>query len=135
MNPPENEYIELIKDFIAYGLWMRPLIHACHLDTNSYSRHIALETYYEEVDDLVDEIAEVSKGRYSIDLFQGIAGIPMKFTYERDSGAVEIIRRFDDFCQKLMDSADGVNDAWLSNLLQAVQALNGRTIYKLNYLH
>ena len=42
----------------------RTLAHIAHLDTTSYAQHKALDTFYNEILNLTDELAETSFGLY-----------------------------------------------------------------------
>jgi len=131
----DEEYQELLRDYIAYALWMRPLIHQMHFDTQSYSQHMALNEYYDGIDDLIDEIAECSMGAYNIDLLENISGRSMKFTYQRSSNAVSLIKEFNNYCSRVRQAAKEKDEGWLQNLIEGVQGFNHRIIYKLIKLH
>jgi hypothetical protein len=54
-----NEYIGLL-------LQSRTQTHIFHLQTKSYAKHVALQSYYEDIVDLIDDIVEAYQSSYDI---------------------------------------------------------------------
>ena len=50
-------------DFIGMLFLARDVAHSVHLNTRSYSKHMALNTFYESIVDLADGFAETYQGR------------------------------------------------------------------------
>lgn len=61
----EMEQMET-SEFIAMLLHSATVTHLMHFKTDSYSEHMALGQYYEEVVDLVDSLAESIQGKYGV---------------------------------------------------------------------
>jgi hypothetical protein len=101
--------------------------HILHLTTTSYSEHKALEAFYTEVGDLVDEFVEAFQGKYGLlHDFTTDYSIPTTaldyLTYLKDE--VESLRRMPRFPQ----------DSELQNTVDEIAQLIDSTIYKLRFL-
>jgi len=113
------------------GALMMELMHArtnahlLHLKTRSYSAHMALGSFYDEIVDLIDSLAEAYQGRY------GIINYPdVPFKQEADAiMMLKTLRRYID------DNRIGmVPDSELQNILDEIVALMDSTLYKLEFL-
>lgn len=101
--------------------------HILHLTTSSYSEHKALETYYTEIGDLVDDFIEAFQGKY---------GLLTKFTtnYELPNSALEYMRYLSKEVETLR-VADGFPvDSELQNITDEIAQLIDSTIYKIRFL-
>ena len=101
--------------------------HILHLTTTSYSEHKALETFYTEIGDLVDQFVEAFQGKYGLlHDFTNDYALPTNaleyLTYLKDE--VEGVRRMPRFPQ----------DSELQNITDEVAQLIDSTIYKLRFL-
>ena len=54
-----NEFLGLL--FLA-----RDVAHSVHLNTRSYSKHVALNIFYERIVGVADDFAEAYQGRYGL---------------------------------------------------------------------
>ena len=99
--------------------------HVQHLRTRSYAAHQALGSYYSDVLDKADSLAEAYQGRY------GIIDFPsLPFKMESDSTMMlKGLRRYIDDNRMKM-----VQDSELQNILDEVVALIDSTLYKLEFL-
>ena len=101
--------------------------HILHLTTRSYAEHKALEDYYTEVGDRVDEFIEAFQGKYGLlhDFIADYAlpGQPIEYlTYLKDE--VATLRRSEKFPQ----------DSELQNSVDEIAQLIDSTLYKLRFL-
>jgi hypothetical protein len=101
--------------------------HILHLTTTSYSEHKALESFYTEVGDLVDDFVEAFQGKYGLlhDFTTDyvLPTMPLEYlTYLKDE--VESLRRMPRFPQ----------DSELQNTVDEIAQLIDSTIYKLRFL-
>lgn len=55
---------QLVGTFISTLLHSATLTHLMHFKTTSYSQHVALNTYYDEIPELVDSLVESIQGAY-----------------------------------------------------------------------
>lgn len=104
---------------------VRTNAHLLHLKTRSYAAHMALGSFYDELVDLIDSLAEAYQGRY------GIINYPdVPFKQEADAiMMLKTIRRYID------DNRIGmVPDSELQNILDEIVALVDSTLYKLEFL-
>lgn len=111
-------------DFVLALMNARTVAHILHLQTGSYSQHMALAAFYEGIVPLVDSFAEVHQGRYG----------PIKFS----AASFKLERVPVD----LMISVAAMLDAAraecklpaLQNIIDEMVALTASTTYKLKNL-
>jgi hypothetical protein len=117
-----------IGQLIAILFLSRELAHREHLRTKSYSQHVALNTFYDEVVDRADAIAEAYQGRYGI-----IDKIPL---LDNDmAGSIDmVLEKQLDAVEKLRYTAVEKSDTTIQNLIDEAVALYLSTLYKLRYL-
>ena len=106
----------------------RNVAHSVHLNTRSYSKHKALQKFYENIIDRADTFAEAYQGRHG--LIGPIALMSAKKTenvvafLEDQLAELEAMRY--DVCDK--------TDAPLQNLIDGIIELYLSTLYKLKFL-
>jgi hypothetical protein len=102
--------------------------HILHFQSLSYSQHMALGAYYDEVSDLIDGFVEAFQGKYGLLTnykadYQLPATEPVAYlTYLKDE--VETLRRMQGFPQ----------DSELQNEVDTIANLINSTLYKLRFL-
>ena len=102
--------------------------HILHFQSLSYSQHMALGAYYDEVSDLVDGFVEAFQGKYGLlTKYQSDYQLPDNnpvtyLTYLKDE--VAILRRASGFPQ----------DSELQNEVDTIANLINSTLYKLRFL-
>lgn len=101
--------------------------HILHLTTKSYAEHKALEDYYTEVGDLVDDFIEAFQGKYGLlhdfTADYALPGQPVAYlTYLKDE--VATLRRSEKFPQ----------NSELQNSVDEIAQLIDSTLYKLRFL-
>jgi hypothetical protein len=116
------------EKFIGMLFLARDVTHSVHLNTRSYSKHKALQKFYENIIDRADTFAEAYQGRYG--LIGPIALMSAKKTenvvafLEDQLAELEAMRY--DVCDK--------TDAPLQNLIDGIIELYLSTLYKLRFL-
>jgi hypothetical protein len=117
-----------IGQLIAILFLSRELAHREHLRTKSYSQHVALNTFYDEVIDRADAIAEAYQGRYGI-----IDKIPL---LDNDmAGSIDmVLEKQLDAVEKLRYTAVEKSDTTIQNLIDEAVGLYLSTLYKLRNL-
>jgi len=106
----------------------RNVAHSVHLNTRSYSKHMALNTFYDNVIDVADAFAEAYQGRNGL---IGPIAIPAAkkttniIEFLQDQLA-EIEKGRYDVCDK--------SDSTLQQLIDNIVELYLTSIYKLKYL-
>ena len=102
--------------------------HILHFQSLSYSQHMALGAYYDEVSDLVDGFVEAFQGKYGLlTKYQANYQLPdnnpvVYLTYLKDE--VATLRRMPEFPQ----------DSELQNEVDTIANLINSTLYKLRFL-
>lgn len=100
--------------------------HVYHLQTRSFSRHKALETFYEKIGDLLDNYIETFQGKYGIlDKYRGID------IDNNSENCIEYLQGLQNINNK---TKLGQFDSDLNNLKDEINELINRTIYKLQNL-
>jgi uncharacterized protein YgfB (UPF0149 family) len=106
----------------------RNVAHSVHLNTRSYSKHVALNTFYDEIIDRADAFAEAYQGRHGL---IGPIAIPAA---KKTTNIVEFLQdqlaeiekgRYD-VCEK--------TDSTLQQLIDNIIELYLSTLYKLKFL-
>jgi hypothetical protein len=116
------------EKFIGMLFLARDVTHSVHLNTRSYSKHKALQKFYNNIIDRADTFAEAYQGRRG--LIGPIALMSAKKTenvvafLEDQLAELEAIRY--EVCDK--------DDAPLQNLIDGIIELYLSTLYKLKFL-
>jgi hypothetical protein len=106
----------------------RNVAHSVHLNTRSYSKHVALNTFYDEVVDVADKFAEAYQGRHGL---IGPIAIPAA---KKTTNIIEFLQdqlgeiekgRYD-VCEK--------TDTPIQNIIDEIVGLYLSTLYKLRFL-
>lgn len=101
--------------------------HVLHLKTKSYSTHMALESFYEDIVGIADSIAETYQGDYGqIDSYPS--------TYTPVSDPIKMVEDFDAWIEENRYDCCSKEDTPIQNLIDELQALAKKTTYKLKVL-
>lgn len=121
-----------VSKFISKLLESREMAQVYHWtvkgDMGSHAAHLALEAYYSDVIEHIDEIVEVYQGQYG--LIEGYDQIATDDTKSKEK--LEYFKEVVDFV-KSERTCIKAEDTHLHNLVDEVVALLYRTIYKLTY--
>jgi hypothetical protein len=120
--------MEPVAKFISTLLASRTQAHIFHLQTTSYSAHKALQTYYEDIVDLIDSYVEGYQGKYEI--LKGFTN-----TTQIIEGEERIVNYFvgvSTFIDKIRTELP--QDGALNNIVDEISALTASTLYKLRFL-
>jgi DNA-binding ferritin-like protein len=116
------------SDFVGILFLARDVTHSVHLNTRSYSKHKALQKFYENIIDLADSFAEAYQGRHNL-----IGPISL-MSAKKTSNVIEFLEgqlaeiegaRYD-VCDKA--------DTSLQQLIDNIIELYLSTLYKLRFL-
>ena len=111
----------------------REMAHIYHLQVNgeegSHASHAALNTYYEDILELIDTLIETYSGQYGI--VDGYDIIDTNSTRTKDKVAY-----FEDLVEFIKYSRKSISaeDTHLQNIIDEVVALIYRTLYKLKFM-
>ena len=134
----ENEKVEVtegsddVSKFISKLLESREMAQVYHWtvkgDMGSHAAHLALEVYYTEVIEFIDDIVEIYQGQYG--LIEGYDIIDTTDSKSKDKldyfkEAVEFVKS-ERTCIK-------AEDTHIHNIIDELIALQYKTIYKLTY--
>jgi len=116
------------EEMVSKLLHSRTQSHVFHLQTKSYAEHKALQDYYEDVVDLIDEITESYQGKYGI--IEGYKSYDI-VKYQNNS---QIIKYFQDLENDVEKLRETIKESYLQSEIDNVTKLINSTIYKLKYL-
>lgn len=111
----------------------REMAHIYHLQVNgeegSHASHVALNTYYEDILELIDTLIETYSGQYGI--VDGYDIIDTNSTRTKDKVAY-----FEDLVEfvKYARKAISAEDTHLQNVIDEIVGLIYRTLYKLKFM-
>jgi len=114
--------------FIGALFLARDVAHSVHLNTRSYAKHMALNTFYDEIVDLADKFAEAYQGKY------GLMGPVALMTAKKTTNVVAFL---EDQVAELEGMRYKVVDKEctpLQNIIDEIFGLYYSTLYKLKFL-
>lgn len=114
-----------VKGLIQKMFEARQVAHNEHLNSRSYSEHVALQDFYEGLLGLVDEFAETYQGQHGL-----VGSIPVEIS------AVEDVVPYLEDCARILTAGRETlkKDAHLQNIVDEMVSLTYKTIYKLKFL-
>ena len=114
-----------IKSLVQKLFESRQVAHNCHLQTNSYAEHKALQKYYDEILNFIYLFVECYQGQYGI----------LKDYEKIDVSVVKDIATYLEDCVKIFIlGRDSIKDSHLKNVMDEVITLSYQTLYKIKYL-
>jgi hypothetical protein len=109
-----------MEEIIGLLFYARTVTHIEHLKTKSYSKHVALNTFYDEIIDLADKLAEAYQGDRgllgSIPQYAKIPDYAIDVFLEKQLDTIEELRKQDNYRSALQNIIDEVVDLYLSTL-------------------
>lgn len=115
-------------DFVGVLFLARDVAHSVHLNTRSFSKHMALNSFYDEVIELADKFAEAYQGRH------GLIGPISLLTSKKTTNIIEFL---EDSLKQIEDNRYSVcsnADTALNNIIDEIVGLYLSTLYKLRTL-
>ena len=106
----------------------RNVAHSVHLNTRSYAKHVALNTFYDEVIDVADAFAEAYQGRHGL---IGPIAIPAS---KKTTNIIEFLQDQLDEIEKGRYDVCAKEDSSLQQLIDNIVELYLTTLYKLRFL-
>lgn len=115
-------------DFVGALFLARDVAHSVHLNTRSFSKHSALQTFYDEVIELADKFAEAYQGR------KGLIG-PISLMSAKKTGNItefleDSLKEIEDCRYEVCDKTDTP----IQNIIDEIVGLYLSTLYKLKFL-
>jgi hypothetical protein len=115
-------------EFIGLLFLARDVTHSVHLNTRSYSKHVALNIFYERIVGVADDFAEAYQGRY------GLIGPISLHSAKKTTNVIEFL---EDSLKEIEDAryeVCGKDDTSLQQLIDNIVEVYLRTLYKLKFL-
>ena len=116
------------NDFVGMLFLARDVAHSVHLNTRSFSKHMALNTFYDEIIELADGFAEAYQGRY------GLIGPISLLSAKKTGNIVEFLQDQLDEIETGRYDVCKKDDTPLQNLIDGIIELYLSTLYKLRFL-
>jgi hypothetical protein len=114
--------------FVGLLFLGRNVAHSTHLNTRSFSKHMALNTFYDEIIDLADSFAEAYQGRHGL---MGQIAVPAN---KKAANIVEFLQSQLDEIEKMRYEVCDKSDTAIQNIIDEIVALYLSTLYKLRFL-
>ena len=115
-------------EFIGLLFLARDVTHSVHLNTRSYSKHKALNIFYERIVGAADDFAEAYQGR------NGLIGPITLHSIKKTNNVIEFLegslKEIEDARYEVCDKSDSSLQQLIDNIIEVYL----RTLYKLNFL-
>jgi len=115
-------------DFLGLLFLARDVTHSVHLNTRSFSKHKALNIFYDRIVGAADDFAETYQGRH------GLIGPITLHSAKKTSNVIEFLedslKQIEEGRYEICDK----NDTALQQLIDNIVEIYLRTIYKLRFL-
>lgn len=115
-------------DFVGTLFLARDVAHSVHLNTRSFAKHSALNSFYDEIVDLADKFAEAYQGRH------GLIGPISLMSAKKTSNIVEFLEDSLADIEKMRYEVVEKTDTALQNIIDEIVGLYLSTLYKLKFL-
>ncbi len=115
-------------DFVGTLFLARDVAHSVHLNTRSFSKHMALNSFYDEVIELADKFAEAYQGRH------GLIGPISLMSAKKTSNIIEFLEDSLAEIEKMRYEVVEKTDTALQNIIDEIVGLYLSTLYKLKFL-
>jgi hypothetical protein len=116
------------NDFMGMLFLARDVTHSVHLNTRSYSKHVALNIFYERIVGAADDFAEAYQGRH------GMIGPISLMSAKKTTNVIEFLQDQLDEIEKCRYEVVDKSDSSLQQLIDNIIEIYLRTIYKLKFL-
>ena len=116
------------SDFVGTLFLARDVAHSVHLNTRSFAKHSALNTFYDEIIELADKFAEAYQGRHGLIGPIGLMGA--KKTNNIIDFLKESLKEIEDCRYEVCDKTDTP----IQNIIDEIVGLYLSTLYKLQFL-
>ena len=115
-------------DFVGTLFLARDVAHSVHLNTRSFSKHSALNSFYDEVVELADKFAEAYQGRH------GLIGPISLMSAKKTTNIIEFLEDSLADIEKMRYEVVEKTDTALQNIIDEIVGLYLSTLYKLKFL-
>jgi hypothetical protein len=115
-------------DFVGILFLARDVTHSVHLNTRSYSKHKALQKFYENIIELADNFAEAYQGRH------GLMGPISLQSAKKTTNIIEFLENQLEEIETDRYKICDETDTTIQNLIDEIVALYLATLYRLRFL-
>lgn len=116
-------------DFIGTLFLARDVAHSVHLNTRSFSKHMALNTFYDSIIDHADAFAEAYQGRHGL-----IGPISLMSAKKATNNIIEFLESSLADIEEMRYKVVKKEDSSLQQLIDNIVELYLTTLYKLKFL-
>ena len=120
----QEQFTKLISIFLSSSIQAQIF----HRQTKSFSEHNTLNTYYDEVIEIIDGLTESFQGKYDILVDYS------SFAYVNYAGLNELVSYFEELGIQLTTLRTSVSDSFIQNQIDTLEELIYSTLYKLRNL-
>jgi hypothetical protein len=117
----------MFPQFIAFLFMSRDYGHRAHLRSQSYAQHMALNSFYDDLADLIDKLTECYQGRY------GLIDIPV-VELDLQQDPIVALEAHLAMVEGVRSTAVPTSDTPINNIIDEVVAIYLQTLYKLKNL-
>jgi chloramphenicol O-acetyltransferase len=115
-------------DFVGTLFLARDVAHSVHLNTRSFAKHSALNSFYDEIIELADKFAEAYQGRH------GLIGPISLMSAKKTTNIIEFLKDSMNDIEKMRYDVCEKNDTPIQNIIDEIIGLYLSTLYKLQFL-
>ena len=115
-------------DFVGTLFLARDVAHSVHLNTRSFAKHSALNSFYDEIVELADKFAEAYQGRH------GLIGPISLMSAKKTTNIVEFLEDSLADIEKMRYDVVEKTDTPIQNIIDEIVGLYLSTLYKLKFL-
>ena len=115
-------------DFVGLLFLARDVTHSVHLNTRSYSKHVALNIFYDRIIGAADDFAEAYQGRH------GLMGPITLHSTKKTANVIEFLEDSLKEIEACRYEVADKSDSSLQQLIDNIIEIYLRTLYKLKFL-
>ena len=115
-------------DFVGTLFLARDVTHSVHLNTRSFSKHSALNEFYDNIIELADKFAEAYQGRH------GLIGPISLMSAKKTGNVIEFLEDSLADIEKMRYDVVDKSDTPLQNIIDEIVGQYLSTLYKLKFL-
>ena len=115
-------------DFVGTLFLARYVTHSVHLNTRSFSKHMALNEFYDNIVELADKFAEAYQGRH------GLIGPISLMSAKKTGNVIEFLEDSLADIEKMRYDVVDKSDTPLQNIIDEIVGQYLSTLYKLKFL-
>jgi DNA-binding ferritin-like protein len=124
----QSEISNKFESLISKLLHSRTQTHIFHLQSDNFSQHKALDEYYDDIVDLIDDLVESYQGEF------GIIKNYQNYDLEVYKNNDQVVKFLTGLSEDVNDLRETLGDSFLVGKLDEVVELINSTLYKLKNL-